>query len=214
MVAKRRFSETGNLQRKRIVGRVATLRVKGAAPALLLAVLILAVGSCGSGGTSSSEEETPPAETGSEKSTPARTGERGAAIPADIVSVTLGLTSSGDSGVSGAAILTDTSNGIEVTLNVHDLPGQPGTEHPAHIHEGGTCAENRAGDEALVLYPLEPAITEQGGTGASTTMIPDTTVVQLFSGAPKYVDVHADTIGYEGPPGVSCADIYTMTGGD
>ncbi len=195
------------------MGRVATLKVKGAAPALLLAVLIL-VGSCGSGGTSSSEEEAPPAETGSEKSTPARPGERGAAIPADVASVTLDLTSRGDSGVSGAAILTDTSNGIEVTLNVHDLPGQPGTEHPAHIHEGGTCADNRAGAEALVLYPLEPAIAEQGRTGASTTMIPDTTVVQLFSGAPKYVDVHAEMIGYEVPPGVSCADIYTMTGGD
>lgn len=196
------------------MGRVATLKMKGAAPVLLLAVLILALGSCGSGGTSSSEEETPPAETGSEKSTPASTGERGAAIPADIVSVTLELTSSGDSGVSGTAILTDTSNGLEVTLNVHDLPGQPGTQHPTHIHEGGSCADLGAGDEAPVLYPLEPTIAEQGGTGASTTMIPDTTVVQLFSGAPKYVDVHAEMIGYEAPPGVSCADIYTMTGGD
>lgn len=197
-----------------MVGRATTIpKVKETGPILLLAVLILALGSCGSVDTSSVEEETPPADTGGEKTAPARAG-RGGAVPADVVSVTLHLTPSGDSGVSGTTILTDTSSGLEAMLNVQNLPGQPGTEHPAHIHEGGTCADDRAGNEAPVRHPLEPAIVEQGETGSSSTVIPDTTVVQLFSGAPKYVDVHAEATGDEVPPGISCADIYTTTGGD
>src|SRR5215207_7672704 len=192
-----------------MVGRATTIpKVKKPAPILLLAVLILALGGCGSGDTSSVEEETPPAEISAEKVAAARAGQ-GGAVPADIVSVTLHLTPSGDSGVNGTTIFTDTSSGLEVTLNVQNLPGQPGTEHLAHIHEGGTCADDRAGNEAPVQHPLEPVIAEQGGTGSSTTVIPDTIVVQLFSGAPKYVDVHAETTIDEVPPGASCADIYT-----
>jgi hypothetical protein len=99
-------------------------------------------------------------------------------------------------------------------LNVRGLPGQSGAEHLAHVHEGGTCADDLMGNEAPVQYPLEPVIAGGGEAGSSTTMIPDTSVIQLFSGAPKYVDVHAETTGDEAPPGVSCADIHTTTGGD
>jgi hypothetical protein len=196
-----------------MVGRAATIPgVKRAAPIVLLTVLILALGGCGSTETSSGEGETTSAETGGEGTTSAGTG--GGAVPADIVSVTLSLTPSGDSGVGGTATLTDSSGGLEVTLNVRGLSGQPGVEHLAHVHESGTCADERAGNEAPVRYPLEPVITGRGGSGSSTTAIPDTTVIQLFSGAPKYVDVHAEATGDEAPPGVSCADIYTTTGGD
>lgn len=195
------------------MGGVATIpKMKGVAPLLLFAMLTLVLGGCGSEGTSSGEGETTSAKTGGESSTPVKTNRE--AVPADIVGVTLSLTPIGDSGVSGTATLADKSGGLEVTLNVRNLPGQPGTEHPAHIHEGGTCTDAQAGNEAPVQHPLEPAITGQGGVGYSTTVIPDNTVTQLFSGAPKYVDIHAETAGDEAPPGVSCADIHTTTGGD
>lgn len=195
------------------MGGAATIpKVKGAAPILLFAMLTLVLGGCGSEEASSGEGEATSAKTDGERSTPVET--TGGAVPADIVGVTLSLTPIGDSGVSGTATLADKSGGLEVTLNVQNLPGQPGTGHPAHIHEGGTCADAQAGNEAPVQYPLEPAITGHGETGSSTTMIPDITVTQLFSGTPKYVDIHAETAGDEATPGVSCADIHTTTGGD
>lgn len=196
-----------------MVGGATTIpKVKGAAPILLFAVLTLVLSGCGSEEASSGEGETTPAKTGGESSTPAET--TGGVVPADIIGVTLSLTPSRDSGVSGTATLAHKSDGLEVTLNVRNLPGQPGTEYPAHIHEGGTCAEDRAGNEAPVQYPLEPVLAGRGGVGSSTTVVPDITVTQLFSGTPKYVDIHAETAGDEVTPGVSCADIYTTTGGD
>jgi len=198
-----------------------TPEVRRTGPALLLMVLILTLGGCGGatsgeGETSSIEtggEETSPTGTGGEETTSAKTG-GGEAIPADIVGVTLNLTPSGDSGVSGTAMLADTSGGLEMTLNVQNLPGQPGAEYLAHIHEGGTCAGDQAGNAAPVGYTLEPLINGRNGVGASTTIIPGITVVQLFSGAPKYVHVHDEATEDEVPPTISCADIYTTTGGD
>ncbi len=200
------------------------LKVRGTAPVLLLIViLVLALGSCGGEGASFDEEETTAAETGAEATTPtspgnggtpsAKAGGRGG-VPADVISVTLGFIPSGDSGVSGTAILADTSGGLEMRLNMRNLPGQPGAEYLAHIHEGGTCADDRVGNAAPVQYSLEPVIAEQGRTGSSTTAIPDVSVVQLFSGAPKYVDVHAEAMGEEVAPSLACADVYTTTGGD
>jgi hypothetical protein len=189
---------------------------------LPFAILLLALGGCGDRGTSG-ESVTTSAETGGGETTPARTSggettfagtsEEGT-VPADVLSATVGLSPNQDSGVSGTAVLTDTPSGTEVTINVRNLLSQPGAEYLAHIHEGGTCTNEREGNSAVVQYALDSLTTEQGGNGSSTTSIPDVTVAQFFSGAPKYVDVHAEATGDEVPPSISCADIYTTTGGD
>jgi Cu/Zn superoxide dismutase len=185
----------------------------------LLVVLILTLGGCGGGSsvdeaiTSAESGGTAPASTSDEETTSTKIG-GGGTVPADIMSATIVLSPSGGSGVSGVAILTDTPGGVEVTLNMRNLPDTPGAEHLAHIHEGATCADDRAGNGAPVQYPLGSTITRQDGTGSNTAVIPDTTVAQLFSGAPKYLNVHAETTDDELPPGVSCADLSTTTGGD
>jgi hypothetical protein len=190
---------------------------------LLLEVLILVLGGCGGEGASSGKQGTTSAETGSGGTTPAKTsGEettsakigRGGNFPADIMSATIGFAPSRDSGVTGVAIFTDTPGGVEATLNMRNLPDASGAEHLAHIHEDGTCADDLAGNSAPVQYPLGSIITRQDGTGLNTTLIPDVTVAQLFSGAPKYVDVHGETTDGEVPPSVACADLATTTGGD
>jgi hypothetical protein len=177
---------------------------------LLLAALILTLGGCGD--TSSNEGEMSTDQTGSGE-TSSKTG-GGSTVPAEIISAALLFTPSQDSGVSGVATLTETENGVEVKLNMRNLPDQTGTEHLAHIHEGGTCAEDRAGNSAPVRYPLSSIISVQGGTGTSTTAIPALTIAQLFSETPKYINVHAEQTGDESPPGISCADLSTTTGGD
>jgi hypothetical protein len=183
---------------------------------LLVAVLILVLGGCG--GTPSGEEEADDekatsADAGGEETTsgPAR---REGTVPPDVLSATIGFSSSRGSGVSGTAVLADVPGGMRITLNLENLADQPGIEYTAHLHEGGTCADEREGNSPVVWYPLDLVVTEQDGNGSSTTAIPDITVAQLFSGAPKYVDMHAETARDEEPPSLSCADIYTTTGGD
>jgi Cu/Zn superoxide dismutase len=105
-----------------------------------------------------------------------------------------------------------------VALDVQGLLTQPGTEHVAHIHEGGTCADDRAGNGAPVLYPLDPLIAQEDGTASSATSLDGVTLEQLTSGAPKYVNVHAEPTGEGVPSGIACADIpgsggETTTGG-
>src|SRR5215212_3981073 len=64
------------------------------------------------------------------------------------------LTQSRDSGVSGTATLEDVAGGVEVTLEMRNLP-EPGIKHINHIHAGGTCADDRDGRTAPVTIPLE-----------------------------------------------------------
>jgi hypothetical protein len=193
-------------------------RAERIAPTLLLAaVLILVLGGCGggpSGGEETSEEETTSAGASRGGETTSGNARREGTVPPDVLSATIGFSPSRGSGVSGTAVLTDVPGGLRMALNVENLTDQPGTEHTAHVHEGGTCADEREGNSAIVQYPLDPVIAEQGGSGSSTTTIPGVTVAQFFSGAPKYVDVHAETAGDVEPPSLSCADIYTTTGGD
>src|SRR5919205_1002225 len=85
--------------------------------------------------------------------------------------------------------LTSTPGGVEVKLDIQNLIGEEvGTEHIAHIHEGGTCADDRAGNGAPVLYPLDPLIAQEDGTASSATSLDGVTLEQLTSGAPKYVN--------------------------
>src|ERR687886_1757518 len=141
---------------------------------LLLGIFALVLGGCvGGGGGGGTTAET----TSGEGTVPRTTG--GGTVPAELTSAAVELTPSGGSGVSGSARLTDTSGGgVQVELYVQNLQDQPGTEHIAHIHQGGTCADDRAGNGAPVEYPLNSIFTGPDGTGLSTTTISNVTVAE------------------------------------
>jgi LPXTG-motif cell wall-anchored protein len=126
------------------------------------------------------------------------------------------LTESRDSGVSGTATLEDVEGGVEVTLEMRDLP-EAGIKHINHIHAGGTCADDRAGRTAPVTIPLETITAQDDGTGSATTTIEDVSVDQLFGeDKERFVLLHAETKEGEGvPPGIACADLAPLpdTGG-
>jgi hypothetical protein len=126
------------------------------------------------------------------------------------------LTQSRDSGVSGTATLEDINGGVEVTLEMRDLP-EAGIKHINHIHAGGTCADDRAGRTAPVTIPLETITAQKDGRGSATTTIEDISVAQLFGeDKERFILLHAETIEGEGvPPGIACADLAPLgdTGG-
>jgi Cu/Zn superoxide dismutase len=78
----------------------------------------------------------------------------GSAFAHEAHGMSVQLTPSRDSGVSGTATLEDVEEGVEVTLEMRDLP-EPGIKHINHIHAGGTCADDRAGRTAPATIPLE-----------------------------------------------------------
>jgi Cu/Zn superoxide dismutase len=123
-------------------------------------------------------------------------------------SVKLQLTPSRNSGVSGTATLTNVKSGVEVTLDMHNLP-EAGVEHINHFHGGGTCADDRAGNTAPVTIPLDNVEAKEDGTGSATTTIPDTTLAQLFDPSEeRFILLHAKTEEGGGiPPGIACADL-------
>ena len=126
------------------------------------------------------------------------------------------LTESRDSGVSGTATLKDVKGGVEVTLQMRDLP-EAGIKHINHIHAGGTCADDRAGRTAPVTIPLKTITAQKDGTGSATTTIKDVSVAQLFGEEKeRFILLHAETKKGEGvPPGIACADLAPLadTGG-
>lgn len=124
---------------------------------------------------------------------------------------TLEMTPSRDSGVSGTATLTETAEGVEVTLDMQGLP-EDGVEHIAHIHEGATCADDRADNGGEVVYPLANVVAE-GDTGTSTMTV-DSSFDELFSGEEYYVNIHAEQTDPDAVPvGVACADLAMSSGG-
>jgi hypothetical protein len=127
----------------------------------------------------------------------------------------LQLTPSRDSGVSGTATLTDVEGGVQVELNMSGLP-EAGVEHINHIHAGGTCADDRAGNTAPVTIPLNTIVAEDNGTGSATTTIEDVTLAELFDkDKERFVLFHAKAIEGQGvPPGIACADLVQMSGND
>jgi hypothetical protein len=126
------------------------------------------------------------------------------------------LTQSRDSGVSGTATLEDVEGGVEVTLQMRNLP-EAGIKHINHIHAGGTCADDRAGRTAPVTIPLKTITAQDDGTGSATTTIEGVSVAQLFGeDKERFVLLHAETKAGEGvPPGIACADLAPLaeTGG-
>src|SRR5918997_664920 len=130
--------------------------------------------------------------------------------------VDVSLTQSRDSGVSGTATLEDVEGGVEVTLQMRNLP-EAGIKHINHIHAGGTCADDRAGRTAPVTIPLETITAQKDGTGSATTTIEDVSAAQLFGeDKERFILLHAETKEGEGvPPGIACADLAPLpdTGG-
>src|ERR687894_1508499 len=130
--------------------------------------------------------------------------------------VEVNLTESRDSGVSGTATLEDVEGGVEVTLEMRNLP-EAGIKHINHIHAGGTCADDRAGRTAPVTIPLETITAQDDGTGSAITTIEDVSVAQLFGeDKERFILLHAETKEGEGvPPGIACADLAPLadTGG-
>jgi hypothetical protein len=130
--------------------------------------------------------------------------------------VEVSLTESRDSGVSGTATLEDVEGGVEVTLEMRNLP-EAGIKHINHIHAGGTCADDRAGRTAPVTIPLEAITAQNDGMGSATTTIEDVSVAQLFGeDKERFILLHAEAKKGEGvPPGVACADLAPLaeTGG-
>lgn len=125
-------------------------------------------------------------------------------------STTLDLTPSRDSGVSGTATLTDVEGGVEVSVDLQGMP-EAGVEHIGHIHEGATCADDRAGNGAGAEYPLQSVTVGEDGTGSAVSMVEGVTVQELASAdAERYVNYHAEMTGEETPPGISCADIVAQ----
>jgi hypothetical protein len=118
------------------------------------------------------------------------------------------LTQSRDSGVSGTATFEDVEGGVEVTLEMQNLP-EAGIKHINHIHAGGTCADDRAGRTAPVTIPLETITAKSDGTGSATTTIEDVSVAQLFGeDKERFILLHAEAKKGEGvPPGIACADL-------
>src|SRR5215203_1452671 len=126
------------------------------------------------------------------------------------------LTQSRDSGVSGNATFQDVEGGVEVTLQMQNLP-EAGIKHINHIHAGGTCADDRAGRTAPVTIPLKTITAQKDGTGSATTTIEDVSVSQLFGeDKERFILLHAEATKGEGvPPGIACADLAPLaeTGG-
>jgi hypothetical protein len=140
-----------------------------------------------------------------------------------------------NSGVGGTASFEDTSEGVLVKLNVRNLPkpttlylahihpgtcaqvaeeGQAHAEHgeePQHgeHHEEEGGGQGHSGHEHGIAkeieYPLSQVKSDSQGRGSSTTTLGETSVDKLFSGAPKYVNVHE--AGSGNPPILSCADL-------
>jgi len=69
--------------------------------------------------------------------------------------------------------------------------------HGGHMDTGGHIAE--------IEIPLTPVESDSRGSGLSTTVLHDATVDRLFSGEPKYLNVHA--AGSGNPPPLACADL-------
>jgi hypothetical protein len=122
--------------------------------------------------------------------------------------VSVQLTPSRGSGVSGTATFQDVEEGVEVTLQMQNLP-EAGIKHINHIHAGGTCADDRAGRTAPVTIPLKTITAQSDGTGSATTTIEDVSAGQLFGeDKERFILLHAEAKKGEGvPPGIACADL-------
>src|SRR5215203_873721 len=181
----------------------------------VVAVIFLLLAGCGSGGGSSAGTTTSEETTASTAETTA-----GSTTTTGREVAEVGLSPINGSGASGSATFTDVARGVRVDLDVRGLPN-PNASYLTHIHPG-TCADERGGEEdehaghdegaehdegtmAEIEYPLPPITPDPAGRGTTTALLEGATVEQLFSGAPKYVNVHAEGSG--NPPSVACSPL-------
>ena len=115
---------------------------------------------------------------------------------------------------TGTATLSEAEGGgVKVVLKVAGLP-RSGTMYLAHIHPG-TCAEEEGaehghshhehGASGEIEYPLTPVEPDAQGDGTSKTVLHHVRLEGLFSGDPKFVNVHKPGPGE--PPPVACANL-------
>jgi hypothetical protein len=137
----------------------------------------------------------------------------GSAVAQGTQGMSVHLTPSRGSGVSGTATLEDVKGGVKVTLEMRNLP-EPGIKHINHIHAGGTCADDRDGRTAPVTIPLETITAHKDGTGSATTTIKDVSVAKLFDeDKERFILLHAESKKGQGvPPGIACADLVRPAG--
>jgi hypothetical protein len=127
--------------------------------------------------------------------------------------VTLQLTPSRDSGVSGTAALTDAEGGVRIELNMRGLP-EAGIEHINHLHEPGTCADDRAGNPAPATIPLKIIVANDDGTGSAVTTLEDTSVDEIFDpNKERYLAFHSEVKEEPVPPVISCANVVRPANG-
>ena len=131
----------------------------------------------------------------------------GSALAQESQGVTLQLTPSRDSGVSGTVTLADVEGGVRVELQMRGLP-EAGVEHINHIHEGGTCEKDRSGNTAPATIPLKTIVAQEDGTGSATTTLEGVTVDEILDpDKVRYVALHSKVEEEPVPPVISCADI-------
>ena len=190
-------------------------------------MIFLLLAGCGSGGGS-------PAGTTTSGETTASTAETtaGSTTTTGREVAEVGLSPINGSGASGTATFADVAQGVRVDLDVRGLP-DPNARYLTHIHPG-TCADERGGEEhdsnhedehadqdegakhdegaehdegtmAEIEYPLPPITRDPAGRGTTSALLEGVTVEQLFSGNPKYVNVHAEGSG--NPPPVACSPL-------
>jgi hypothetical protein len=97
--------------------------------------------------------------------------------------------------------------GHEHGTSGHEHGGSHGEEGYGHEHGSSSHEHGASGQEhgAEIEYPLSQVKSDSEGQGSSTTKLAETSVEKLFSGAPKYVNVHK--AGSGNPPILACADL-------
>lgn len=139
------------------------------------------------------------------------------------VTATVRLTPMNGSTTTGTATFTDVAQGVvRVELSVLGLPATNVSTYLTHIHPG-TCAGEQSGDEEEqdsehehehsdhedtneeIEYPLPPISADPQGQGFTSAVLDGVTVQELFSGEPKYINVHAEGSG--NPPALACGQL-------
>jgi Cu/Zn superoxide dismutase len=109
-------------------------------------------------------------------------------MPKTSSQVAVKMTQQNGSGESGSATLSQTSEGLVVTLSMSPAPSGP---QPAHIHKG-TCAKLNPAP-AYPLQNVTAGSTQSGASaGTSTTTLKDVTLDQLTKGS-FAINVHKST---------------------
>ena len=189
-------------------------------PTLAVILSLAGCGSTGGGGASSEEEETTPSSSAAASEGTSATTEE-TTTSNNNVTATVRLTPMNGSTTTGTATFTDVAQGVvRVELSVLGLPDTNASTYLTHIHPG-TCADEHSGDEEEqdsdhehsdhegtneeIEYPLPPISADPQGQGFTSAVLDGVTVQELFSGEPKYINVHAQGSG--NPPALACGQL-------